>query len=1146
MPKFILVLFTILAAINLFIIGGCAHDPALPELNAEPPGLPVEHSPVENPHYCFGFYELVIDTAISQIEVFPLRSSDWHFNVVGVLNSTMGVSAAAVPSESDPATGLFVFDITLTHPFATKPQFAGFDVKGILITPGTLSIGSLSFADIDETRLENADGYSRWWNPAEFTVPGFFGYTKGNLTATPSGILTAMVNPYKQFADTLGPTDNISVLSLTGADARGVFKAGSTNTRRYKIRFPMNPGPQVKYGYAVDASWAMPSPNPPIQIPEDFPINANQPEPYYVKITPSANSLYYDNDTGMHGGILRLDVSVGDWQGYDNGNVPGEVETVRAYAPDLFADGQTMDSLGASDGKAQYSIDLWDIAEPASDGEALVIVRVQSTGDLTYDQGAAPAPANLISSFAVIKVPITDPGCTPDANNSIGEAGILELNSPVVNGLCGGVDDSDWFKLDLPSGYEYSGYINFFHDAGNLGDSALGLYRADGNQITASDAFEGYNTISISWLLPGTYYVMVSYTEPGKPIQYMLEADVDLIDISPSNPVEITPDNFECMIGTIFAEKIGENVIYGAGTTGTFAFDVSNSTPVILGRTYDEITNYEPAFIYPYLYYVESPSDTPSGIDLVDYSDNSAPVHYEDVLEILDPVTMMVANSEWLFILTEPVGTPVIRVFDYSANPQDPQYIGSFDVIPDVLKIGLLDPEGSNTQLLVLAETEHNTYTVEDIGNVVIDNHAYIVGNKIYRTFDIDANRLCIIIYNFDTSKANLNTYIFNPANGNFESPAWVTLNYDIPEVAISGSTACAISGDDTITLFDLSVPLEVTEKGSVTLESYVGKMDAGANKLGAVVLGQGFSMVNIGDPMSPDEISKSECLNSPVEAAFSSSYSYFLDSLFTYGALVSVQKTGTDSFAIRDVDYLDDSAQYLAVWGDIIVAGSDTGNAWLFDIGVPDNPEIDWSKQYASPVTGVAIYLSHAFVVLQNGKIEILDLSEFPIVTETEFTISGSMSNVVRYGVTLCGSNSYSVKIIDIANPTDPIEISSFAWGMDYIQDLAFNQHYLNILNGDLLKVVDFHDAYNPTYSDWHNLPYGPDMRYLAVEKSFGYAGTNYGKIVAVNLFPMGNPAIFGEPFGDMGNSISDLAVNDGLLYVMYYGAGVRIFDLY
>ena len=121
---------------------GCQGDPASPDPQSTNDGPHLSASTDVSAHHCLGFYSLAVDTESWRIEALPMRSAVWHVNVTGIL----GVSAAVVPGESDPPTGLFVLDITLTHPFATKPQFTGFDVKGILITPGSLMVGSLVFA----------------------------------------------------------------------------------------------------------------------------------------------------------------------------------------------------------------------------------------------------------------------------------------------------------------------------------------------------------------------------------------------------------------------------------------------------------------------------------------------------------------------------------------------------------------------------------------------------------------------------------------------------------------------------------------------------------------------------------------------------------------------------------------------------------------------------------------------------------------------------------------------------------------------------------------------------------------------------------------------------------------------------------------
>ena len=141
-----------------FSMIGCQAGPSVPDTNPQPESTSSQSSPDVQVHNCLGYYSLILDIENSTSEIAPLRTGEWHFNLTGVLNTTMGVTAIVVPGESDPSTGLFALDITLAHPFATKPNLSGFDVKGILMAPGTLPVGSLIFSSLNESRLENADG----------------------------------------------------------------------------------------------------------------------------------------------------------------------------------------------------------------------------------------------------------------------------------------------------------------------------------------------------------------------------------------------------------------------------------------------------------------------------------------------------------------------------------------------------------------------------------------------------------------------------------------------------------------------------------------------------------------------------------------------------------------------------------------------------------------------------------------------------------------------------------------------------------------------------------------------------------------------------------------------------------------------------
>ncbi len=208
--------------------------------------------------------------------------------------------------------GVLDIDIGLRHPFLGLTQFTGFDVCGILISHGSLSgfdsDAALNIPGDGDTRLLNADGLTRWWNPTEFppneTTP-ILGYKDGIL-GKPDEIadFDATLNGYKYFADDL---DLGAPLSDVDLDYRGMFGAGMQNIRHYKIDL----GDSFSFNYAVDANWAFPAGPPPYEVPEDFPEKANRPEAWRIDVHEMENTLAYEE--GVPSGHMLMQVDVYDW-----------------------------------------------------------------------------------------------------------------------------------------------------------------------------------------------------------------------------------------------------------------------------------------------------------------------------------------------------------------------------------------------------------------------------------------------------------------------------------------------------------------------------------------------------------------------------------------------------------------------------------------------------------------------------------------------------------------------------------------------------------------------------------------------------------------------------------------------------------------
>jgi len=320
-------------------------------------------------HNLLGLWRFEGNRDAATLDITPLRSAGMHLNALPFLEPPPLVNLTL---ESLAFQGNMVLcDIGLRHPFQGLSEFTGFDVCGILISHGStggFDNPDLLFPGPDDLHLTNPDGYTRWWNPAEFPVNTgtMFCYTDG-LLGTPDLVadFNATTNAYKYFCDELEPNDSLDEIDPAG---RGVFSAGQKNIRRYKI--DMGTAGLV-FNYAVDASWVFPSGGPPYDVPDDFPPQANRPEPWGISVTVVENTLY--NDGVELGGGLKLDIRVYDWLNPDQ-------NTVRIESPGNFSLAESSSATGGGAGYSIYSLEITDATPAMSEIELLITAECEVSG----------------------------------------------------------------------------------------------------------------------------------------------------------------------------------------------------------------------------------------------------------------------------------------------------------------------------------------------------------------------------------------------------------------------------------------------------------------------------------------------------------------------------------------------------------------------------------------------------------------------------------------------------------------------------------------------------------------------------------------------------------------------------------------------
>jgi hypothetical protein len=242
-----------------FLFIGCQgkdSPTAAPVDQVHPQSLEMAGNTEGNPdRYLWGYWHCEANTQDGTVTAIPDRTANLHVNLTALINSQV-LLGIEVKTGSDPSIGYFVVDFIITHPFAGMPKLTAFDLHGIILCNGSEDAGSIRFPGSGDLELKNADGFSRWWNPDEFTDPGFFGYVKGQYAIQgPDGPPTSNINPYKLFGDglmSLTDMTYLTTLPLTSQTGRAVFSSGATNRREYQVQFPWYGGPIYYFDYAVD------------------------------------------------------------------------------------------------------------------------------------------------------------------------------------------------------------------------------------------------------------------------------------------------------------------------------------------------------------------------------------------------------------------------------------------------------------------------------------------------------------------------------------------------------------------------------------------------------------------------------------------------------------------------------------------------------------------------------------------------------------------------------------------------------------------------------------------------------------------------------------------------------------------------------
>jgi len=306
--------FTLVLGISLLLAGcsGSSDNPILPDDNITP--ATQSDSSRHSQTHMWGMWTFHVDFASGTVEAIPNRQAEFTCNVVNFLNAKENSLTWIINSaEAGPGYVEIDIDVTVTHPFPGMPHYNGYDVRGVLLGNGSLSLNynpDLVYPAINmdqfmlpdpDDGVGGPDGYTRWFNMQEFSEGGMplFQYTHGSQ-ADPAFDGNATLSPYKYFADSLESDGDLWTFLTENSNLDGVFSSGASNTRNFHLRFPDSTG--TVFGYAVIANWTG------IE-PQYHPSNA----PEAVACTVTDSSDLWFGDPTLFGGSIMLDVTLWDW-----------------------------------------------------------------------------------------------------------------------------------------------------------------------------------------------------------------------------------------------------------------------------------------------------------------------------------------------------------------------------------------------------------------------------------------------------------------------------------------------------------------------------------------------------------------------------------------------------------------------------------------------------------------------------------------------------------------------------------------------------------------------------------------------------------------------------------------------------------------